>query len=484
MIKHLNNNKTIILICLVVLSVLFHVITLKNDHSWGDDFSAYLSQAEAIAQNNIDQLEDASNFRVRLSEIQVGPNLYPWGYPLIITFFIYFFGINIVLLKVVNLVFFIGSLVICYFLFKKFLSKNSILAILLLLSLSPYFFSFKQEILSDIPSMFFLLMSLLLIQNYIGQTKPKNPTLFFLGATIFASVFIRTSAFIIIPTLLLTQLINYKQSLASGRKIIISSIPYFTFLAFFAVSGLIFPASSYSENHTLLAPNLSLLIINVQYYSKLLIEFFGHPDSVFSQFLYFGSIPFFVFGVIANYRKNYVYLIYGALTLIMFLAYPYQQGLRFIISLIPLYMFFVVAGIQTLKFDGISSTVHNVLKPIALILIVVFFLKSNINSLQSPTDGPYTPNAVQLFEHIKNNTQEDATISFFKPRAMYLYTERNSLRIDSKTALSKSKIDYVVFTKQMNDQKLGKFLDQNYAKVFSNETFYLYDLKKDNSLIN
>lgn len=478
MIKRLNNNKTIILICLVVLSVLFHGITLKSDHSWGDDFSAYLSQAEAIVQNNINQLVDVSNFRVQSSETQVGPSLYPWGYPLILSFFVYFFGINIVLLKIINLIFFIGSLIICYYLFNKFLSKNTTLVILLLLSLSPYFFSFNQEILSDVPSMFFLLLSLLLIQHYTEQAKPKTLILFGLGATMFISVFIRTSAFVIIPTLLLIQLINYKKSFVGERKIIRTLIPYLTFLAFYLASGIVFPASSYSENHTLLAPNLNLLTINVQYYSKLLIEFFGHPDSVFSQLLYFGSIPFFVFGVIANYRKNYSYLIYGILSIILFVVYPYQQGLRFIISLIPLYLFFVIIGIQALKFESNSPIINNYLKPMALILIVAFFLRSDVNSIKAPTDGPYTANAVQLFESIKQNTQEDATISFFKPRAMFLYTKRDSVRIDSMTALKKSDVDYFVFTKQMNDQELGRFLEQSYAKVFSNETFSMYDLKQ------
>lgn len=469
------------LILLIVAVLFFSVLDLRNDHNWGDDFSAYIGQAEAIAKNDTNRFSQVSENRVLLSDTQVGPNLYPWGYPLLLAPVIFFFGIKIIPLKIATFLFFAGSLCVTYFLFKKYLTKNVSLFLVLLVASSPFFFAFKQNVLSDIPAMFFLLLSLLLIQKiYFEEIETnKNSLLIALGISMFFSVFIRTSSVIILPTFFFVQAIDYKRCFKSLLSICQNIAPYLVFLILYLFFEIILPSGSYTKNHTLFSSSiLAQVIANTQYYANVSAVFFGNSQNKLTWFFYLTSIPFFMFGVITNFKKNYLFLIYIFFTLSLFLTYPYLQGLRFLISLIPLYLFFVTLGFNALSFNGKLRPIFGGFTYIICLLLLVYFLNSDLALFGNKTSkaSPYAKSAQELFRYIESNTKETDSVAFFKPRAMYLFTKRESARIDTIDFLEKASINYYVFTKGSDSEEMENYLNSTKKLVFKNTTFSMYYL--------
>ena len=471
------------LLLLITMVLLFNIFDLRDDHNWGDDFSAYIGQAEAIVKNDTEYFSQVSENRVLFSDTQVGPNLYPWGYPLLLAPVIFFFGIKIIPLKIATFLFFAGSLCIIYFLFKKYLTKIVSLFLVLLVASSPFFFTFKQNVLSDIPAMFFLLLSLLLIQKiYFEKIETnKNSLLIALGISMFFSVFIRTSSAIILPTLFLVQAINYKRCFKNLLSICQNIAPYLVFLILYLFFEIILPSGSYTKNHTLFSSSiLAQVIANTQYYANVSAVFFGNSQNKLTWFFYLTSIPFFMFGVITNFKKNYLFLIYIFFTLGLFLTYPYLQGLRFLISLIPLYLFFVALGFNALGFNGKLRPTFSGFTYIICLLLLVYFLNSDLALFGNKTSkaSPYAKGAQELFRYIESNTKETDSVAFFKPRAMHLFTKRMSIRIDTVDFLEKNQPDYYVFADIANSQEMKKYLDSTTQAVFTNTAFSVYHIDK------
>ena len=151
----------IFIFCIIFLSVCINVITIKNGHNWGDDFAQYILHAKNIIE-----------FQPYDSRIMIDhPVVYPPGYPAILAPFLKIFGINFFVFKFLNIIFWYAALFCLYQVSKRYLKDIDSLIILLFLSVSSFYFVFKQNILSDVPFMFFISLALLLFVKYESEEK-------------------------------------------------------------------------------------------------------------------------------------------------------------------------------------------------------------------------------------------------------------------------------------------------------------------------
>jgi hypothetical protein len=481
--KTFNNKMKKILILLTIFFVALNIFTMDDSHNWGGDFSAYISQGRALADGSLSDLVRDSDFRLAVSEAQVGPNLYPWGFPLILAPVVTVFGVNIVALKFAIFLFFIGSLVLVYFLFKGKLKDESVWIILLILSASPYIFIFKQDVLSDIPAMFFLLLSVLFTQKIYFEdenNKDKNVHSVFLGVSIFLSIFIRTSSAILLPFLFIIQALRGRYWLKKTENIIVGLLPYLLVVFLYIISIVAFPKSSYAD-HFLMNTSaiLGLIWRNTPYYFVLFSEFFGKPTNILVIIIYYFILAFFLLGLWKGFKKYYTFVLFIVITLGLFLIYPYHQGLRFVVPLIPFILFFAMYGIEQISLGKIlENGPERIARFFVFFILIVFSIQIfPIVGVISSADGPYSKNSKELFNFIIQNTDSKSTISFFKPRVMYLFTGRGSAFISSVEFLSQSDVDYFVFTKGVDMQKTKDYLDQSEKLIFGNDQFRVYDLR-------
>ncbi len=502
-VKGKNRIKSLLLF-LIVSSVFLNILTLDYSHDWGGDFAGYVGQANALVNDNVEKFIKDSEFRCMFSESKViGPVAYPWGYPLILYFPIKIFGINFLILKVVTFIFFIASLFIIYFLFKNEISKINSLLLILIFSASPFFFSFKQNVLSDIPSLFFALLSLLLIKviyyNDVNKLSHKKEffLLILLGLSIFLSLFIRTNLIILLPLMFIVQVLKYKKTIVNKKYIFHFLLPYLIVGFSYMLTTIVLPISSYSS---VLSFGLFKLfpiraIRNIYFYLYVFSIFWGNC-SEFSKLMMRANIygldlfavmhgffsVFFVVGFLHSAKEKSFFVFFFLISIVLFICFPYLQGLRYVVTLIPFYLLFIFKGILKIKFNkiiGVSS--RKILYYVSLLLFLCFFIQ-NIGSIvvgktkyANKVDGPFSETSQELFSYLKKNTSQDSIISFFKPRVLYFFTKRKSFEINSVPYFQKVNPNYYVFYKG-GDQKMHLFLKNNYKLIFENRCFEVFKI--------
>ncbi len=84
-----------LLILIVLTSGIVGFLTLTRGHDWGDDFAAYIMQAQSIADGKMQQLVQRSTFAVEASSGRFGPVTLPWGFPLLLAPVYALFGMKI-----------------------------------------------------------------------------------------------------------------------------------------------------------------------------------------------------------------------------------------------------------------------------------------------------------------------------------------------------------------------------------------------------
>jgi len=162
MSKHKTSYGLLIFLC-VIPFLLVHFQTLEDGHDWGGDFAQYIRHAKNLVEHKAYDADVLVEDRV----------IYPPGFPLIISPLVKIFGINFWILKIPNIFFWLGFCFAVYYLFKKRLNKDhALLAFLVLLS-SSEFFVLKQSIISDVPFLFFLTLSLVTFTKFC-ELKPDE----------------------------------------------------------------------------------------------------------------------------------------------------------------------------------------------------------------------------------------------------------------------------------------------------------------------
>lgn len=499
-----------ILFLAIIISLAFSLLTFTKTHNWGDDFAQYILQSKSILEDDLKEFEKLFNLWNKVDN--AGP-IYPWGYPIILVPALHVFGMNILALKAWTYIFFIASSVITYFLFRNKFKTTDILLIILLLVSSPFFYIFKENILSDIPFLFFSLLSIFLIDAFIIEKRyfiNKLLSLSLLGAVIFLAYFIRVQGILLIPILIFYQFIRKKDYLnfKTIPRNLNSVIPYLVFFVLVTASLYLLPGSSYSNQVSSLTFSYIKYLIgfslqNIYYYSTLLADFFGDPDLISDYFqvrsininyvIYGISLPFFILGLIKNYKTNGVYIIYLLLNLTFVIIWPYRQGLRYMFPLIPFYLFFLFKGLKEIDSSNlISSRIKVTYVFVAIVLVFfigqLFFLNVFYYKSDKFKEGPYDLTSIETFEFVKNNTAKDDIISFFRPRALTLVTDRQSVLTESYEDLLNSGATHFVNYKKQFSGNLKPELEENYSimllkistdnkfiKIFENEDFEIYE---------
>lgn len=135
---------------LIGISIFVNCWTLKDGHNWGDDFAQYIINARNIADG-----------KPYLSGVMLENTVvYPPGLPLMLAPVLKIFGENLKIFKLLNILLWFLSIGLVYLLLSEMESRRVGLMTAVFLAFSSFFFTFKQNVLSDIPFFFFVTVSL------------------------------------------------------------------------------------------------------------------------------------------------------------------------------------------------------------------------------------------------------------------------------------------------------------------------------------
>ena len=157
------------------IAIALNILTLKDGHNWGEDFSQYILSATNLLQGK----PYASGIMFE------SPFSYPPGFSILLMPFLKIFGVNFPILKSLNILFWFAGIVCWYIMFRQRLGEGWAVLGGILLAFSSHFFTFKQNIVSDTPFFFFASACLLFFSNYEKSENAADQRKWLVGALCF-----------------------------------------------------------------------------------------------------------------------------------------------------------------------------------------------------------------------------------------------------------------------------------------------------------
>lgn len=205
--------------------------------------------------------------------------------------------------------------------------------------------------------------------------------------------------------------------------------------------------------------------------------------------------------VLKGLRRELHLTIFSAVYLLIVCMLPYNQGVRYVypvMILMPIYIGHALCAIGRARILSFArhKAVRAAMRLAAFALCVLTFISAvsgiiyTRNYKESIAFEPagraetlsglnaYSPYAIEAYDYIINNTPADCVIGFNKPRALFLNTERLSIRTDVN-GHSLDEVDYLLTCATVGEKELERAGGESFREVFSNADFTLYK-KADN----
>ena len=471
------------LIVIVTASLALGVSVLTRGHDWGDDWASYVLQAQSLLNGTTREFITRNTFTIFESSFQIGPVAYPWGYPLLLTPALLLKGVHALTLKLPGLFLFAGFLLCLFAWMKNRLTRTESLLFVSIFAFNPTLILFLDQILSDIPFLFFITLGLL----WIDRAKPTLREQMLLGVLIFFAAFIRTTGVILLAAYLAHQGLDFLR-LPGNRKQIVARAAQvtLTFAALWLISSLLLPngQGSYLEQLKGLTPEI--FRGNFPYYYSLFPQFFGQSAFWLTVFPFF--VGLFLIGVVARRHSDQSLWLFFTLYLIAMLFWPERQGIRFIFPVLPLFVYFMFQGVRTLAGLMPASTqrpFNLAAHGLWLVIAGTFLYSSSMLAYTNLKDdrainGPFDQYSQAVYQFVKTETPPDSVIVFWKPRAMRLFTDHDTLMSTECNRLPLG--DYAVISKKAEHSQVPPDqIDEcglNLRTVFENQRFIIYELPK------
>ncbi len=464
---------------IVVCSLLLQLALLTQGHNWGGDFSAYIMQAMSVVDGNVDDFVLRNRFAMQMSSEAVGPVTYPWGFPLLLAPVYALAGLDVQVFKYLLVLVYQLFLLVLWFGFADRLTRYERLALLAVFAFNPFLLKFANHILSDIP---FLLCSTaaLLMVDQLRQGRWSAAAVrvgVITGLLMASATLMRTQGILLVPVFMLAVLLPQPQwrVLWSG----LASAGIMVLLSWWLLSD---GTSSYVEQAA--ATGVQTVLDNTVYYAVLMREFF----TVSGRFEWLGlsvylmTLPCVALGIWVERARSWLFTVYALLTLALLLVWPYQQGLRFLFPLLPLYVYWGLVGLRwlTQRFLLAAWFVPSILAALVLMFSSASTVSAAMNLIrgQPVPEGPYTALAQEMFAFVGQQTHADDVMVFRKPRVMRLMTGRDALMY--RTADDIRYGDYVIIDRlnqgdQLEEAEVQTLIAQGLLMaVFTNEQFDVY----------
>ncbi|MGI8551664.1 MAG: ArnT family glycosyltransferase [Dehalococcoidia bacterium] len=409
---------------LTILTVaVFYIATIRAGQGWGSDFSMYIHHAKNISQG-IDYRHTGyiyDHFRA-----EVGPRAYPPIWPLLLSPTFRWFGLDLWPMKVEVIVFWILALATIYRLLRDDKSFGYPLVVVAILGFNPLFWEFKDTILSDIPFLFFVYLSMVLV-NKAEQSRTRRHAIMYAlatGCTLYLATGTRT-----IGVVLVIALVVY--GLMTRRRVSVATIAgTAAFLLPFLAQTTVFGSNGGYLDQLSVAPATLMRTLLGH-----LVPYANAPHILWKNG-YSNGIATALFLVISLcaamgfVRKAYEGVSYPQVFAVVYtvaiLLWPATDVERFILPVVPLYLYYALIGVKAL-----AGWHPPRLEPFAVLILLLvvagtyagWYTTADFGAMTSGVD---TPTTTELFHYVNADTRSDSVFIFYDPRTLALYTDRQA----------------------------------------------------------
>jgi len=476
-----------LLVIVILLSMLIGSFTLTRGQDWGDDFASYIMQAQSIVDGTTGNFVKHNSFTISKSSVLIGPVSYPWGYPLLLTPVYALKGLHPLGLKLPALFFYAGFLLCLFCLTRHRFTRIESLLLISLFAFNPMLIGFLDYILSDIPFLFFSTWALLLMVNKAKRDLPYDVLL---GFVIACAFLIRTQGILLLLDYMVLRVFDLwahktdKAFVNNKIKAIIFILGGFGFL--WAIYAVNFPGGneSYFTQYSIFKLETAFGFMNS--YFQVFSVFLG--EGTIWRYLYYVLFAFFSIGAWTRRKEEAVFIVFFLIWMLLLITWPYWQGPRFIFPLLPVFIYFTFWGMKTVIARLPEKHQQNgriIFTGFWFVIAGIFLFTSISNAyinlkLDRAINGPFDKISTEMFTFVKENTPPDSVVIFFKPRAMRLFTDRDSIMAIECDRLSLG--NYVVINKKWDNSQIPpdkiEECKRQLTDVFENRRFIVYEIQR------
>ena len=464
-----NSDKLVLLLFSMAYIILYILIFDSKFDTGGDNINYYLLGKA---------LNDGLGF-VNLYSANVSPHThYPPGYPAIICALMQF-AENPEIPKILNGILLFLTLLISYHVFYSTGSKNRFLVLtsLIVVGLNPHLLRYSTIIMSEIPYLFITTL-ILWVFLQLQERSFTYISAYFISLIILTaiSLYLRSVGITIFLTVLICFLLERKfvTSAIYASGVILLMVPWTIRNYYIGAGGgylnQLLSVNPYDSSAGVLSPlEMSERVFTniLRYINKevpnLILSDLDISYNLEFDGLYFslGLILIFLI-VLGLHRQGKQYYLFGIYILLNFgilLLWPEKwYGVRFIVILLPLLIFFLFEGLfyflKRIEYHfSLNPKVASTLL-ISFGIFIVFMSYTSIKDLVNKANEDYPDNYRSFFDMakwVKANSSDSAIIASRKPEFFYLFSSRSGVRlIDSPneeeqiTYLKDMNVDYLV----------------------------------------
>ena len=427
---------------LLVLTAVLYVAGMENNHRWWGDFSLYLGHAKNIAEL---QPYSDTGYIPNPYRLWLSPLSYPPVYPYLLAPVYKIFGLNLLAAKLLNLGLFLATIWFFYrYIANRLTQPSARLGTAILLAMSPWFWSMKDLILSDIPFVFFTVVAIALANRFAQLEKGDKyywPLSITLGICCYLAYGTRSLGLALPVTILLYDLL-FLRKIRQGTLVALA-----VFLGLFSLQQSYLDVnSSYTGimvNHAertvseteatnpvlrMAKSMLKSTVLHLKKYPAVLQEYWDNGSSLELR-LAMGLISgfFALTGFITLLSKKLLPSeIFSVVYFGILLVVPFYQGYRYLLPVIPFFIMYMFHGVE--RFATFFPKRATFIVPLAVLLSGAASHAGYYSQMDPKTvsHGVLDTDAVKLYDYIKSNTPVDSVIIFKRPRILALFTKRHS----------------------------------------------------------
>jgi len=396
----------------------FYIATIRDGNLWADDYALYVHHAMNIVAG---RAYVATGYVYNPAVPDYGPRAYPPVFPVLLAPICWAYGLSLHAMKVEEVIFFLLSLAAITAYYHRNISWPSILAFIALLGFNPNFWSLKDSVIADIP---FLL--LFYVTAFVAARSPREGPRWWqwavaTGILLYLCVGTRTIGFTVTLGLVVYELVKYRR--LTRFVLTAAGVCFVLILAQRLIVGA--GEQSYLDQFR---PTAASMWANVHEYGGAFMVFWAVPWGKPVSTAAFGiTTCLAALGVPKHIEKGLTTIEAFLMSyLLVVFWWPSPQGLRFLLPLIPFYIFLMFLGLEWLVSRAGQGKLRILAAiPVFLILLSYFtFFRSADYGVIRQADG--LPSFVGLCSFIKANAGPGDVFLFRRARALSLFTDRPS----------------------------------------------------------
>lgn len=471
----------IALTVLVLVAAYVAVHLHRRGHTTGDDFALYLRQARSLFEGNVAQVI-TDNRLLWQHSVAVTPQMYPWGFAVLLSPFVRVFGLDFGRLKLVEVACLCVWLVLFHGIVRRRAGRVVAIAITAVFATAPTYLAQTDQLLTEFPHMVAIAVVIWWLDRVMLRhrlTDAPTGDLVILALLVVAAYNVRRESIVLVAVIAVAQLVDVlglrSRALERGRPspwrrgvnplALIPwrrlAIPYLTFVVGAAIAQFLLPSTLLPDNgnsRRFILTRLFSLTDQVKssdrpnYPKHVLLQLGLNARPVYGLIVIGLAVAGIVVACAKSPRLNIPLATLTVATMAI-IGTHFRMVARYYFQVTPLVVLFFTLLLVTAATELVTLVRNRprwlgptvlgiaVLPLVWLTVIHARAIPARLDSARRFNDsgavqsGPTNPRVERAFEIIDEYTRPDDIIVYYRARTLTLYTDRRALQL-SPSAIS------------------------------------------------